>query len=90
MKKENELKEQVGNLTETGGHIVKVDPIEGTPFQLVSVNEGFFVSMGKYRLTEYFDTPNLAINEVKNKSWSLILSVCSVIFETAGNVSSVK
>ena len=87
---EQELKDHVSDLKETGGKIVEVEKIGDTPFVLVKVEDGFFVGIGKYRLSDFYKDRAEAEYLVHSKDWGLMMSLMSVIFETAGNVAGAK
>lgn len=62
--------------------LVKRTQVEGTPFVIVTTPDGgSVVTLGKYRVSEPFETELGAIDYVGSKDWNLILSVAMLIAE---------
>lgn len=59
--------------------IKKVTQVENTPFDIVEIDEKYFVALGKYRLTELLSTETEAKAYIDNKEWNLLLAVISSI-----------
>lgn len=55
--------------------------VEGTPFAVVESEEGFFVIMGKYRMSESFQKSSEAIKDAKRITWMRILQVIGATIE---------
>lgn len=69
--------------------LVKRIDIEETPFQAVKlVDKGWFIALGQYRLTDYKETEEECRLMAKEKHWELLLSVISVIVETADTIKN--
>lgn len=57
-------------------------PVENTPFVIVGNPEsGYFLSFGKYRLTEYYDNPQLCKNAMGNEIWNIMLNLMALFSE---------
>lgn len=67
--------------------IKKVNHILGTPFMIVTFEEGSFVAMGKYRLTEFQPTEEDARNLIPDfqEGWDFLLNVISAIVSAEQN-----
>lgn len=53
--------------------------IKDSPFVVVTVKEGSFGTLGKYRLTEVFKTKDEAIIAMEKITWNRIIQVMSLI-----------
>lgn len=63
-------------------NLVIREEIKGTPFHLINYNnEGWFVALGKYRMTETGKDKEELIKMVENKDWTLILDTIAVLTE---------
>lgn len=54
-------------------------PIDGTPFNAVKVQEKWFITLGKYKISENFDTYEEAINDSQNTDWIRIMTIMNII-----------
>lgn len=59
--------------------IKKVLPYEGTPLDIVEVDESFFVALGKYRLTELLPTFEEAKAYIEHKEWNMLIGLIHAI-----------
>lgn len=58
------------------------EKIEGTPFQLINMdNKGWFLALGKFRMTEIGLEKEVLIKLVEDKDWTLILDTIAVLTE---------
>ena len=51
--------------------LVEIDNIEGTPFKMVTTEEGSFAAYGNNRITDYMDKEEL-IKKIEQKDWNLL------------------
>lgn len=63
----------------TNEELIKIIEIEDSPFQIVKTEDKYFLAMGKYRLSEMFDTEKEAREDVKDLSWFRLLSVMHAV-----------
>lgn len=54
--------------------LIERETLDGTPFEIVTTEEGTFVALGSYRLTEFMSKED-AKEKILNKPWDLIISV---------------
>ena len=66
------------NTTKTE-ELVKRTDIVDSPFVVVTTEEGSFVTMGKYRLTEPFESEEEAIINGSEITWNRIIQVLMLI-----------
>jgi len=68
-----ELGEEITPISE-GQELIRRTDIENTPFELVEGNEGCFIGMGMFRLTE-IESKEDVMKQVKNGDWRLITNL---------------
>lgn len=57
-------------------------PIKGTPFTLSGNEEiGYFLSIGKYRITEPTYTPQEAIEKLDTETWEIVSRLCAAYID---------
>lgn len=61
--------------------IVNRNKIENSPFWAIGTDEGWFITMGDYRLTEPKPTEEEAIELLLTEDWNIIMRMCAVITE---------
>lgn len=81
MNKEEVLMEQIGGKTIDKYELIKRDRIEESPFDVVETEKGFFIGLGQYRLTDFFESGDICHEKVKNKDWELLFSVFTLFIE---------
>ena len=59
----------------------KYERIESTPFAIVKNNKGWFITLGKYRASDYYITKEQAKRDIQRRDWDLILSAVSIMIE---------
>lgn len=52
--------------------LIEREKFDDNPFELVTTEEGTFIALGAYRLTDYMQKDE-AIEMVKNRHWDLII-----------------
>lgn len=64
--------------------LVTNEVIEGTPLRIVGAEStGYFVALGKYRVSEYYVTQEKAKETAEQKGWQLITNIIGVMIEIA-------
>lgn len=64
-------------------HLIEREEVPGTPFTLININnEGWFLTMGKYRLIDKGKTKAELLEAIQHKNWELITSVITIVFHT--------
>ncbi len=71
---ENMSKETI-NSASSSNELVEVKPIPNTPFAAVKVDTGWFLCIGKYRLSEILDSEEAVIEDAKDTSWDRLMQV---------------
>ena len=59
--------------------LVEFKQVKETPFTLAKQNEEWYILLGKYRLSEGYETEKEAEKEAKRVCWNKIMQVNSVI-----------
>lgn len=62
--------------------LVKREDIENTPFTAIKDELGWFLVVGRYRVTEHSESKEELMSRVKGVDWELIGRVVGVIMET--------
>ena len=60
--------------------LIEAHKVEDTPFTIIKYGEKWFLTMGKYRLTEP-GTKKEAEAEVHNTSWNRIMQIMMIVAE---------
>lgn len=62
------------------------EPIENTPFTICGNEEkGYFIRMGSYRLTEYYNTIENAKNHLEIRKWDITVTIIAAILHSQGD-----
>jgi hypothetical protein len=74
---------QIDNENYSKEQLVKVEQVEGTPFEIVEINDEsggfFFIAIGQHRLSEKKQTSYECKEMIESKNWDLIGSLCNMI-----------
>ena len=73
------LKLQPESSNTTDKQVSTFKPLEGTPFTLVTDENKVYGVMGKYRLTEGFESEEEAEEQVKAITWNRLVQVFSIM-----------
>ena len=73
------LKEQKDLLNTTDKENFNFKQIENTPFTIVSEDEKVFAVMGKYRLTENYNSAEECEKAVTEITWNRLIQVMSIM-----------
>lgn len=74
-------KQQSGDETQ----LVEMHNIPETPFTVVKYENAWFLTMGKYRLSEPMPTRGMAEEDAKNASWTRLMQVMQIMIENNNN-----
>lgn len=56
-------------------------PIENTPFTAVKMDDQWFLTMGKYRISEKMDTLEEVQEDAKDASWYRIMTIINIMIQ---------
>lgn len=62
-------------------NLINQEPVENTPFTLITTEEGSFCAMGLYRITEVYNRKDHAILAATSLTWNNIVTVMMIISE---------
>lgn len=70
------IQQSVPEIDKNGSNLAEREEIEGTPFTVIG-NEivGYFLALGKYRITEHQKTKNDAIRLLETRKWDIIINL---------------
>lgn len=82
--------EGISNKENSNYELVSTEAIEGTPFHVVGEEEkGYFISLGRYRVSEVQKTKDEALEELYKNMWYIIMNVIittvDILKENEGN-----
>lgn len=69
------------NSNSSNEELIKRNEIPKTPFTIISVEEGHFGTLGKYRITEIHDTYEEAKQDVEEITWDRIVQVIGLLHQ---------
>lgn len=58
--------------THKGESLIERRKVEGTPFHIIKHEEGFFIAMGKFRLTKETETEEETLSKLETEKWDII------------------
>jgi hypothetical protein len=67
--------------------IIERNEIENTPFVMVTLEQGSFVALGNYRVSEVYETKEEAENYIKTITWDNLFNVIISLFEHLKNIN---
>lgn len=59
---------------EHSGKIIEREQIPDSPFTLITIDEGSFIAMSKYRITDYYKTKEEALEQVNVANWDFLVT----------------
>lgn len=69
--------------------LIEREPIDGTPFYCVgNLETGFFIALGKYRLTEPKPSVYECMKQLQDNQWHIIMNLIITIQSTIEEVKS--
>lgn len=63
-----------------------IEPLEGTPFDIVKSAQGWIVVLGNQALIEFQETREEAINMLEAKKWHIIMVVIATTLKKMGEL----
>lgn len=57
------------------------EPIDKTPFWLITNQTGSFITFGEYRVSQILPSKAEALDELRNNDWNIIMHMVAVIVE---------
>lgn len=69
----------------TSEELIKRTEVENSPFIIININDEYFGTLGKYRITEIYNNFNDCKNDLEKITWNRITQVIQLIFETLKN-----
>lgn len=70
--------------------LVKVTPIDETPFGILKAGDKYCLVLGKYRLTENLGSEEAVREEATNTSWERIMQIASIMVSESEEISSIR
>lgn len=70
---------------------IEREQVKDTPFWCIGNKEkGYFLVMGKHRITEIYQYKNQAYNALDTERWKIILNVIAIMMENSNYISDLK
>lgn len=76
--------------TENKEQLFEQKEIEGTPFTAIKLGEEWFLTMGKYRLTEPLPTMEECIEASKDASWWRLMAITGVVVRESEEIKKLQ
>lgn len=83
-----ELKSTSGNAKSTdkrnsksNNKLVEQQQVKGTPFTAIKYNDEWFLTLGKYRLTESKKTLSEVIKDAKRADWYRVMQIMNIVLD---------
>lgn len=70
---------EIGNRVSSNEEIIKRERIEGTPFDAINEGDGWFLVMGRFKITEKTENIQELEEQIKGVNWGLLGNVVSAI-----------
>jgi hypothetical protein len=67
--------------------IIERTEIEKTPFVLVTLEQGNFIALGNYRVSELYATKEEALEYINTITWDNLFNVVISLFEHLKNIN---
>ena len=77
-------------VNEKSEELVKVTPIEDTPFGILKAVDKYCLVLGKYRLTENLGSEEAVREEATNTSWERIMQIAAIMVSESDEIKSIK
>lgn len=81
----NKSEEQLLKKDPTNNELLEQKQVEDTPFTAVRVQDKWFLTMGKYRLTEQLNTYEECVDASKDASWWRIMQIINIMIKEHDN-----
>jgi len=59
--------------------LIQRDKLEGTPFTIITIEDGSFGTLGEYRVTEKMKTKKEVEKYLKEPKWDTIATIVSIL-----------
>lgn len=70
--------------------LVEREPIENTPFWILgNVTDGYFLAMGKFRVSPVFDEKSEVLDYMLIQQWNLILTIIGCCYQVYQEESTI-
>lgn len=73
----------------SGEQKIEKTRFEDTPFVIVTTEEGCFVTLGKYRLSETFKEFGDAAKHIESKPWEMIMALVNIAISEAYKLNQI-
>lgn len=70
--------------------LLKVTPIEDTPFACLKNDDKYYLVLGKYRLTQDLKSEEECIEASTDASWNRIMQICAIMIAESDEVIDLK
>lgn len=74
------------NSQQSNSQLIEIERVTNTPFDIVTTDQGTFVSVGKFRLTELKETKQECREMIHNKDWDVIIGLIHAFILTADQI----
>lgn len=81
LKSQNMEEENQPNLPYQDEQLIEREPLEGTPFTLITREKKSFIAFGRYKISEEYDSKELALGSLTNDFWNILLNVIQIILD---------
>lgn len=81
LKKSEKYVNETTSLESNSKQLVEQTKIEGTPFTAIRIDEKYFLTLGKYRLTNQLTSLEECKLEAQDASWDRIMQVIQIMIE---------
>lgn len=75
------IQENADETRKKSSSLTEREKIENTPFWAVRTDEGWFLVMGEYRITEPVESKIIAIDKLKTNKWEIMMRMSAIITE---------
>lgn len=70
--------------------LIEYKDIDETPFTAVKVADGWFLAMGRYRLSDKYETYEQVLEDSKDTSWHRLMMIVQAMIEEHHKIVSTK
>lgn len=69
------------NNVDSSSELVEMVKVEDTPFTLIRQEKDWYVTIGKYRISEKIGSKEEAMEDAKRVDWERVMQVCGIMIE---------
>lgn len=73
--------ENTNNVDSSKSELVEMVKVENTPFTLIRQESEWYVTIGKYRISESIGSKEEAMEDAKRVDWERVMQVCGIMIE---------